>query len=181
MKNVIYVLILPMVVVSGIVFANRETKSETSYNPSLKPLAVADTAASSEAIRKWKASFRGSIFKEWETLFEREKVLASGVKIRQHLTDFTSMQAVVTSLSIPSRANDNALGLKGVMVSINGVTYIVEFDSANFQQLKVNDKIVIKSHSAGYKPDYSYLVISGDYIERDNKVIFKREVNTVGC
>jgi hypothetical protein len=38
MKKVIYALILSLVVVSGLVLANRETKNETSKRSSPKPL-----------------------------------------------------------------------------------------------------------------------------------------------
>ncbi|MEJ7678310.1 MAG: hypothetical protein WKG06_10705, partial [Segetibacter sp.] len=41
MKKVIYALILPLVVVSGLVFANREIKNETSKKSTPKPLSAA--------------------------------------------------------------------------------------------------------------------------------------------
>jgi hypothetical protein len=184
MKKVIYALILPMVVISGIVFANRVVKSEDSYKPSPKSSSVSDTRADSEEIKKWKASLYGGVFKEWELSFEREKVLASAGKIRMHLAAFTNMEAVVTSLTIPLQANGEASTIKGLMVSINGQPYIVQFGTEDLKQLrrlKVNDKIVIKSRSARYLPNYSYLVLSGDYVERNHKVIFKRDVSMVGC
>ena len=42
MKKVIYALMLPLVVVSGLLFANRELKNETIKKPSPKPLSVAE-------------------------------------------------------------------------------------------------------------------------------------------
>lgn len=134
MKKVIYALILPLVVVSGLVFANREIKNETSKKSGLKPF----------------------------------------------------MEAVVTSLSLPpgSRAGF------GVMVRINGYDYILSFGRENaneFQQLhslKVNDKIIIRSQSvfsALYTSNYSYAIISGDYVERDGKIIYKRAPRKGGC
>ena len=42
MKKVIYALILPLVVVSGLVFANREIKNETSKKSIPKPLSAAE-------------------------------------------------------------------------------------------------------------------------------------------
>ena len=129
MKKVIYALILLLVAVSGLVFANREIKNETSS---------------------------------------------------------TKMEAVVTSLSLPpgSRAGF------GVMVRINGYDYILSFGRENsneFQQLhslKVNDKILIRSHSVFsglYTPNYSYAIVLGDYVERDGKVIYKRAPRKGGC
>ena len=45
MKKIIYTLILPLVVVSGLVFANREIKNETSKNLNPKPLSAAEMKA----------------------------------------------------------------------------------------------------------------------------------------
>ena len=53
-----------------------------------------------------------------------------------------------------------------------------------FQQLrnlKVNDKISIKSHRVSHAPKYSYPIVSGDYVERDSKVIYKRAPRKGGC
>jgi hypothetical protein len=47
--------------------------------------------------------------------------------------------------------------------------------------LKVNDKIVIRSHFVSYAPKYSYPIVSGDYVERDSKIIYKRAPNKGGC
>jgi hypothetical protein len=52
MKKVIYALILPLVVVSGLVFANRAIKTETSP----KPLSIADRKAHRDDKKKWEAS-----------------------------------------------------------------------------------------------------------------------------
>ena len=142
MKKVIYALILPLVVVSGLVFANREIKNETSKKSVLKPLSAAGAS--------------------------------------------TNMEAVVTSLSCPPGSR---FGF-GVMVRINGYDYILSFGRENsneFQQLhslKVNDKITIRSYSVfgnSYTPNYSYPIVSGDYVERDGKIIYKRAPRTGGC
>lgn len=139
MKKVIYALILPLVVVSGLVFANREIKNETSKKSSQKPL-----------------------------------------------TDAERMEAVVTSLCLPPGSRSGF----GVMVRINGYDYILSFGRENsneFQQLhslKVNDKIIIRSHSVFsglYTPNYSYAIVSGDYVERDGKIIYKRAPRKGGC
>ena len=93
------------------------------------------------------------------------------------------MEAVVTSLSLPPGSR---LGF-GVMVRINGDDYILSFGpekSQQFQQLhslKVNDKIIIRSHSVSHAPKYSYPIVSGDYVERDSKIIYKRAPRKGGC
>jgi hypothetical protein len=139
MKKVIYALILPLVVVSGLVFANREIKNETSKKSA-----------------------------------PETRIGAS-----------THMEAVVTSLSLPPGSRGF-----GVMVRINGYDYILDFGRENsneFQQLhslKVNDKIIIRSHSVFsglYTPNYSYAIILGDYVERDGKIIYKRAPRKGGC
>jgi hypothetical protein len=53
MKKVIYALILPLVVVSGLVFANREIKNETSKKSTPKPLSAAERKAE---LKKWEAT-----------------------------------------------------------------------------------------------------------------------------
>ena len=93
------------------------------------------------------------------------------------------MEAVVTSLSLPPGSR---LGF-GVMARINGEDYILTFgleNSNEFQQLhslKVNDKIIIRSHSVSWAPKYSYPIVSGDYVERDSKIIYKRAPRKGGC
>jgi len=47
--------------------------------------------------------------------------------------------------------------------------------------LKVNDKIIIRSHSVSWAPKYSYPIVSGDYVERDSKIIYKRAPRKGGC
>ena len=173
MKKIIYVLILPLVVVSGLVFANREIKNETSKKSTPKPLSAAE----------WEATPGGIMYKKWEASAEGKKVYAAEDKIAKNLRDSTNMEAVVTSLSLPTGSR---LGF-GVMVRINGDDYILSFrpeTSNEFQQLhslKVNDKIIIKSHSVSHAPKYSYPIVSGEYVERDSKVIFQRVPRKGGC
>jgi len=180
MKKVIYALILPLVVVSGLVFANREIKNETSKKSTPKPLSAAERKAE---LKKWEATPEGIKFKKWEASPEGKKVLAGAAKIRNQISDSTNMEAVVTSLSLPPGSR---LGF-GVMARINGDDYILSFGlekSNEFQQLhslKVNDKIIIRSHFVSYAPKYSYPIVSGDYIERDGKIIYKRAPHTGGC
>jgi hypothetical protein len=188
MKKAIYALILPLVVVSGLVFTNREIKNETSKKSTPKPLSAAETpkplsAAEMKAEReRWEATPDGIKFKEWEASPAGKKVYAAEAKIRKHITDSTNMEGVVTSLSLPPGSR---LGF-GVMVRINGDDYIVKFEPEKSQleqlhSLKVNDKIIIRSHSVSHAPKYSYPIVSCEYVERDSKVIFKRVPRKGGC
>ena len=188
MKKVIYVLTLSLVVVSGLVFANREIKNKASKESSPKPLSDAERRA---AIKQWEATPEGIKYKKWEASPEGKKVYAGAAKIGKYIRDYTNMEAVVTSLSLPP---GSLLGF-GVMVKINDDDYILSFGpekSDNFflnlnnefkqlHSLKVNDKIIIKSHSVSYAPKYSYPIVSGDYVERDSKIIYKRAPRKGGC
>ena len=172
MKKIIYALILPLIVVSGLVFANREIKNETSKKSTPKPLSAAEREAE---LKKWEATPDGIKFKKWEASPEGKKVLAGAAKISNQITAFTNMEAVVTSLSLPSGSR---LGF-GVMARINGDDYILNFapEKSQLEQLhslKVNDKIIIKGHAVSHAPKYSYPIVWGDYVERDGKIIYKR-------
>lgn len=96
MKKVIYALILPLVVVSGFVFANREIRKETSKELAPKPLSAAEIISERE---KWEGTPQGIAYKLWKASPEGQKVFAGEAKIRKQLKAFTSMEAVVTSLS----------------------------------------------------------------------------------
>ena len=176
MKKVIFVLILSLVMVSGLVFANREIKNEVSKKSSPKPLTDAERRA---AIKQWEATPAGIKYKKWEASPEGKKVYAGAAKISKYIRDYTNMEAVVTSLSLPP---GSLLGF-GVMVRINGDDYILRFDNEPQQlhSLKVNDKIIIKSHSVSYAPKYAYPIVSGEYVERDNKIIYKHAPRQGGC
>jgi hypothetical protein len=188
MKKVIYALILPLVVVSGLVFANREIKNETSKKSIPKPLSAAERNAE---LKKWEATPDGIMYKKWEASPAGNKVFAGEAKIRKHIKDYTNMEAVVTSLSLPPGSR---LGF-GVMVRINDDDYILSFGleqsdknflnfNNEFQQLhslKVNDKIIIKSHNVSHAPKYSYPIVSGDYVEQGSKIIYKRAPRKGGC
>ena len=176
MKKGIYALILSLVVVSGLVYANRETKNEASKKASPKPLTDAERTA---ARKQWEATPDGIKFKQWEASPEGKKVLDGADKISKHINAFTNMEAVVTSLSLPPGSR---LGF-GVMARINGDDYILRFDNElqQLHSLKVNDKIIIKSHSVSYAPKYAYPIVSGEYVERDNKIIYKHAPRKGGC
>ena len=179
MKKIIYTLILPLAVVSGLVFANREIKDEPSKKSIPRPLSAAEKEA---ARKKWEATPDGIMYKKWEASPAGKKVYAAEAKIRKHLTDSTNMEAVVTSLSLPPGSR---LGF-GVMARIDGVDYIVKFEPEKSQleqlrSLKVDDKIIIKSHGVSHAPKYAYPIVSCEYVERNGKVIFKRVPRKDGC
>ncbi|MBO9730284.1 MAG: hypothetical protein J7623_16710 [Chitinophaga sp.] len=188
MKKAIYLLMVPLIVVSGLVFANREIKNDTSKNPTPKPLSAAEIKAERE---KWLATPEGMKYEKWEASPEGKKVFAGEAKIRKNISDFTNMEAVVTSLSLPAGSR---LGF-GIMVRINGDDYILSFGpeksdksfwsfNNEFRQLhdlKVNDNIIIRSHHLSHAPKYSYPIVSGDYVERDSKIIYKRPPHKGGC
>jgi hypothetical protein len=198
MKKIIYTLFLPLVVVGGLVFANREIKNEPSKKSIAKPSGgvppggVPLTAAEMKAGRKqWEATLDGIMFKQWEASPAGIKVYAAEAKIRKEISNYTNMEAIVTSLSLPPGSR---VGF-GMMVRINDDYYILSFgieqsgkNIMNFKNefeqlysLKINDKIIIKSHSVSHAPKYSYPIISGDYVERDTKIIYKRTPRKGGC
>src|SRR5687768_1655248 len=98
MKRVIYALILPLLVVSGLVFANYEIKNETSKKSTPKPLSAAEMKAE---LKRWEATPEGIKYKKWEASPAGQKVYAAEAKIRKNITDSTNMEGVVTSLSLP--------------------------------------------------------------------------------
>lgn len=118
-----------------------------------------------------------------ERISEGIKVLDNAAKIKDQVKNSANIEAVVTSLYLPLGAQ---LGF-GVMVRINREDYILSFgleNSNEFQQLKslkLNDKITIRGRSVMYAPKYSYPIVAGDYVQRDNKIIYKRIPNQGGC
>ena len=122
---------------------------------------------------------------------EGKEVYDDEAKIRKHISAFSNMEAVVTSLSIPPGSR---IGF-GVMGRINGDDYILSFGSAksdriflNFKNefrhlhsLKVNDKIIIRSHSVSHAPKYLYPIISGDHVEQESKINYKSAPRKGGC
>lgn len=183
MKKIIYALILSLVVVSGLVYANSEIKNKIPKKPTPKTLSVAENKAK---LKKWEATPDGIMYKKWEASPAGEKVNTSIDKIRQSVKNNTNMEGVVTSLSLPAGSR---LGF-GMMVNIKGDDYILAFGSEKsaenneFEQLhslKVNDKIIIRSRNASKAPKYSYPIVAGDYIEQDGKIIYKRAPRKGGC
>lgn len=176
MKKAIYTLIVSLIVVSGLVFANREFKNEPAQIAASKPLTDAEKRA---ARKQWEATPEGIKYKQWEASAKGKKVYAGAAKISKYITDYTNMEAVVTDLSLPP---GSALGF-GMMVSINGEDYILRFDDdpQQLHSLKVNDKIIIKSHGVSYAPKYAYPIVSGEYAERDGKIIYKHAPRKDRC
>ena len=181
MKKTLYVLILSLVVISGLVFsfstfanglgANREIKNETKI--SSKPL------SNLEKRKKWEASPDGIKFNEWKDSPEGKKVQASYEKIKNEINAFAEMEAIVTSVTFQFPTT-NPSSPKWLVVKINGEDYMMQFIPNDFEKLnslKVNDKIIIKSRSAGFSHNHPYLILSSDYIEHNNKVLFERNLN----
>lgn len=168
MKKITYTLLLSIYLISGSAFANIDNNKEV---------------IKSAALKKWEATPEGIFFKKWEASPAGKKVIESTSKIRKSINDFANMEAVITSLSLPTGAR---LGF-GMMVNINGEDYILSFgpdlnkEFGQLRNLKVNDKIIIKSHSVSKAPKYAYPIIAGDYIESDGKIIYKRAPNKGGC
>jgi len=181
MKRAIYVLILPLVVSGGMVIANNRITGETK--PSPKPVSIPYRIAYGEARKIWEASPDGMLFKKWEISPDGRKIHTSHDKIRNYIKAFSNMEALVTSVTF-RRANSKSSGPKWLLVRIEGEEYMMQFNSNDFEQLKnlkVNDKIIVRSHSAGYSPNHPYLIVSGDYIEQNNKMLFKRDFSKSGC
>ncbi len=181
MKRMIYLLILPLLVVSGLVFANRDIKND--IKPSSKPLTVAEKKTRLEDRKKWEATPDGIHYKKWEASAAGKKVHASHDKIRKYFKDFSNMKAVVKSVDF-KRANQGP-SPKWLIVNIQGEEYMMQYIPKDFQQLKslkVNDKIIVRSRGAGYSPNHPHLILSGDYIAKGNKVLFKRDFSkNKGC
>ena len=169
MKKVGYLLLAPVLLIAVLAFTNSSPKSK-------------GVTEKNAALKKWEASPEGIRFKKWEASPAGKKVYTSESKIRNSISTFSNMEGVVTSLSLPQGAR---LGY-GMMVKMNGEDYILAFgiESNNeFKQLKglkVNDKIIIKSRGVSHAPKYAFPIVAGDYIERDQKIVYKRPPNK-GC
>lgn len=180
MKANVYVFFLSLVVVGVLLYNNYDSLSETTAKSTHKPLTAAE---SKSALKKWESSPDGIQFKNWEASPEGKKVHAGAVKINKFIRNNAQMEGVVTSLSLPEGAR---LGF-GVMVNIDGEEYILSMgpvSKAEMQQLKslkLNDKIVIKSRGVTKAPKYAFAIVSGDYLEKESKVIYKRVPNKGGC
>lgn len=157
---------LMLLVFNVAAFANGEVKKEK--NPALK---------------FWETTPDGIRFKNWEVSAAGIKVNASAAKIRKSIRAYTSMEGVVSALSLPTGSR---LGF-GFMVRINNTDYILAFGPENnkeFKQLhdlKVNDKIMLKSHFVSRAPKYAYAIINCDYVAVRGKIIYKKVPQKGGC
>lgn len=192
MKKTIYVLILSLVVISGLVFSfstfanNSKAKTEIKKEkkPVKKTLSSAEKKSMLDQRKKWEASPDGIKFNDWKKSPEGKKVQASYEKIKNEINAFAEMEAIVTSVTFQFPTT-NPSSPKWLVVKINGEDYMMQFipnDFEKFKNLKVNDKIIVRSRSAGFSNNHPYLIISSDYIEHNSKVLFKREFNkNDGC
>ena len=181
MKRTLTLLILPLALLSLLVYAARDFKSETKTTR--KPSAAIDKKAQEEARKKWEASPDGIQYKAWERSAAGKKVQASYYKIKKQIDAFSNMEAVVTSVTF-QRTNVNS-GPKWLIVKIEDEEYMLQFPPKDFEKLsglKVNDKIIVKSRSAGYSPNHPYLILSSDYIAHNNQLLFIRDLSkNKGC
>lgn len=173
MTKGIYALLLLLVIASGLALANAANEPETPKKLSLLPPNPAESKA---ALKRWEASPDGIAFNKWKASPQGKKVVADAAKILPHTKDGSSMEAVVTSLTLPAGSR---LGY-GVMVKIDDEVYILNFGALKLSEmqqlksLKVNDRLLIKSHFVSYAPKYAYAIVAGDYVERDKKILYKR-------
>jgi len=179
MKKAQSVLILSLFVITASAFVNPVIAKDAPK----KSIATSPVDDKKAALKKWEATPEGMKFKKWEASIVGKKVYAAEAKIRKSIREYTNMEGVVTSLSLPPGSR---LGF-GVMVKLNGEDYILSFgpelknEFEQLHKLKVNDKIMIKSRGVSHAPKYAYPIIAGDNIEKDGKLIFKRASGKEGC
>lgn len=181
MKKDIVNKLLYIILLSVSLLASCEEKKEDTIalKSAPKPLTEGQQKANREARAKWEASPDGIQYKKWQNSPEGKKIKASHDKIRKQIQEFTLMEGKITSITF-QRENAKGNSPKWLLVQIDDETYMMQFIPKEFEQLKslqVNDKISLKSCSAGYSPNHPYLIIRGDYIAKDNKVLFKRDLS----
>lgn len=180
MTKGIYALLFLLVIASGLALANHASEPENPKKFNLLPPNIAENKA---ALKRWEASPDGIAFNKWKASPEGKKVVTSAAKILPHTKDGSSMEAVVTSLTLPAGSR---LGY-GVMVKIDGEAFILSFGALKLSEmqqlnsLKVNDKLLIKSHFISYAPKYAYAIVNADTVERNKKLLYKRVQPKDGC
>lgn len=168
---------------SVLVYANREMiAKKTAPKP---PTAAEKTAA----IKAWEDTPAGIYFRLWEGTTTGKKIIADAAKIKRTMADQTEIEAVVTSLKLPSGSR---LGL-GVMVKIDDSDYILSFgpditmdgtikeEYKPLHSLKVQDKIRIKIGGVSKAPKYAFPILSGNYVSRNGRVIFEKAQGEGRC
>lgn len=182
MKKNIYLLFLPLALVCGLLFTYCESKNEGKK--AQKAFPITDTKTNLDKRKKWEASPDGIQFNEWKNSPEGKKIQGSYDKIKKSIKGFSNMKAVVTSVTF-QRTNGKSPGPNWLIVKIKDDEYMMQFtpkDFKLFNNLKVNDKIIVKSRSAGFSPNHPYLILSSDYISHNNKILFKRDfTKNKGC
>ena len=179
MQKLLSAFVLPLFLVTVYAFSNSEIAKEAPKKSTISSSIEEKKAA----LKKWEATPEGMIFKKWEASPAGKKVYAAEAKIKKSIREYTNMEGVITSLSLPPGSR---LGF-GVMVKMKGEDYILSFGPAlknefeQLHQLKVNDKIMIKSRGVSHAPKYAYPIIGGDYIEKNGKLSFKRTPAKGGC
>jgi hypothetical protein len=199
MKKIRFALVIVLFVATGLLIANQYQKGETHSKSFRKPL----SASKKDIIRtKWEATPSGIDYLEWKKSATGKKVLGNSAKIRKSIQANSNLEAIVTSLTLPPGSR---LGL-GLMVRIQNEEYILAFGpektsngpnaaaeshprskaiiAKQFEQLrrlKVDDKILIRSHFVSHAPKYAYPIINGDYVEPNGIIIYKRIVRKGGC
>lgn len=164
-------LLLLLMMICSLCQTNREEADSRSIALS------SDKNAAAELRKKWEASPDGVNYKQWEDSPAGKKVRISHARVKKQIRDFSSMDAVICSLTF-ERDFGKSAGPKWIVVKISDDEYMMQFTPQEFQQLnslKVNDKIKIKSRSAGLSPNHPYLIISGDYMEKNGKILFERD------
>lgn len=180
MKKIISIFFLSTLVFSGWQCGQHQ---QSSTDSTTKIPSLPSTQEKNTAMNEWEATAAGINFRKWEASPAGLKVHTGAAKIRKSIREYTNMEGVVTSLSLPAGSR---LGF-GMMVRIKEEDYILAFGiEANnaFQQLrnlKVNDKITIKSRAVTKAPKYAYPIIAGHYVERDGKLLFKFIPPQGGC
>lgn len=175
-KTINYFVLVPLAVLSLLVVSCNQKKES---KPAPKPGSAAEKKAMQLQRKKWEASPDGKMYLAWQASAAGKKVRASYTKIAPKLTNFSEMEAVVTSVTF-DRENANSLGPKWLLVQIDNEQYMLQFSPKEFRslsKLNVNDKIIIKSHSAGFSHNHPYLILSSDYLVQQNKVLFTRKAN----
>jgi len=148
-------------------------------NHQAQPLSLQKEKVSNSALKKWQESPEGKKYLTWKGSPAGKKVQASYEKIKPYIKRYANMEAVVTSVTF-RRENTSNSSPKWLIVSINGEKYMMQFSMKGFEQLKslsVNDKIIVRSRNAYISHNHPYLIISGDYISYNNKVLFKRDID----